>query len=124
MSVSAKGALLVPVESMPAGWTAKDVGKLWAQCNSVIPYHYGKGEPRQVVSGGDNAGAYQLLNLQMDLFQQISGVSDVLRGNTGTNHTSAALFDSQVQRSAVAILDIIRTFHDFRLRRNELVSHV
>lgn len=122
MGVSAKGTLLVPVESLPTGWTEKEVGRLWAQSNSVIPYHYGKGEPRQVIANGDNAGAYQLLNLQMELFQQISGVSGALQGHAANGSVSAALFDSQVQRSATAILDMISSFHSFREMRNHLIA--
>lgn len=88
----------------------------------MIPYHYGKGEPRQVIANGDNAGAYQLLNLQMELFQQISGVSGALQGHSANGSVSAALFDSQVQRSATAILDMISSFHSFREMRNRLIA--
>ncbi|MCM1348032.1 MAG: hypothetical protein NC338_01355 [Firmicutes bacterium] len=124
MSVSAKGALLLPYDSLAPGMTPADVGRLWAQCNSVIPYRPGKGEVRQMVGGGDNAGAYQLLNLQMDLFRQISGVSGALQGQLTNPNSSAALFDAQVQHSAVAILDLLQTFHSFRSARNRLAASV
>lgn len=122
MSVSAKGALLVPVESLAPGMDVSDVGQLWAKCNSVIPYRAGKGEMRQVVSGGGDAGAYRLLDLQMDMFRQISGVSGALQGQITNAHTSAALFDAQVQHSAVAILDLLQSFNSFREARNVIAS--
>ncbi len=122
MSVSAKGALLVPQDCIPPGWSFKELGRLWAQPNSIIPYIPNNGEPKQLVGGSENSSAYRMLDMQMDLFHRISGVNDVLQGKVGSTHSSAALFDSQVERSAVAILDLMRTFNDFRLHRNELIA--
>lgn len=124
MSVTAKGALLLPVDSLVPGMKPEDVGRLWAKCNSVIPYRPGKGEMRQVTGSGDNAGAYQLLDMQMEMFRQISGVGSALQGQVSDPRTSAALFDAQVQHSAVAILDLLQTFNSFREARNRLVANV
>ncbi len=121
MSVSAKGALLMPVGSLAPGMTAADVGRLWAQCGSIIPYNPAKGEPRQLVASGDNAGAYQLLDLQMRMFQEISGVSGALQGHLAGGNTSAAMYDAQVRNSAVAILDLMQSFNAFRTARNSLI---
>lgn len=122
MSVSAKGALLVPSGCIPAGMSTNEFGRLWARCNSVIPYNPAKGEPKQITGSADNAGAYKLLDIQLQLFQQISGVSGALQGQIGDSRTSAALYDSQVHHSSVAILDLLQTFHSFRAARNELVN--
>lgn len=123
MSVSAKGALLMPVDALVPGMSPKDVGRLWAQCDSVIPYRPTKGEFKQMVSAGDSAGAYRLLDLQMQLFQEISGVSGALQGRlTDSARASAALYDSQVRHSTVAILDLMDSFHAFRGMRNRLVA--
>lgn len=121
MSVSAKGALLLPVGSLAPGMTASDVGKLWAQCDSVIPYQPSGGEIRQVSGSGDHSGAYQLLNMQMDLFHRISGVSGALQGQATPSNTSAAMYDAQVRHSAVAILDLMQSFRSFLKARNEKV---
>lgn len=122
MSVSAKGTLLVPADSLVPGMTIQEVGRRWARCDSVIPYRPAKGEMRQIVSSGENAGAYQLLDMQMRLFSQISGVSDALQGRPAVSNPSAALFDAQVRHSAVAILDLIDTFHSFRAARNRIIN--
>lgn len=122
MSVSAKGTLLVPADSLVPGMTMQEVGRRWARCDSVIPYRPAKGEMRQIVASGENAGAYQLLNMQMQLFDQISGVSDALQGRPAVKNPSAALYDAQVRHSTVAILDLIDTFHSFRAARNRLVN--
>ena len=91
---------------------------------SVIPFRASKGEIHQVTGSGDSAGAYQLLHLQMDLFRQISGVSGAMQGHTATGATSAALYDSQAERSAVAILDLLQSFHAFREARNRKVINM
>lgn len=124
MSVSAKGALLVPQGCIPHGQTVESISRIWARPGSVITYNAAKGEPRQVSASSDNSGAYRLLELQMDLFSRISGVSGALQGQITNAHTSAALYDSQVQHSAVAILDLIQTFHGFRQMRNALVNRI
>ena len=125
MSVSAKGVLLFPIDQKPDCYTWEEIGRLWAHCNSIIPYERGRcdGEPKLVIASGESAGAYQLLNLQMQLFQQISGVSGALQGHLSSNNTSAALYDSQVRTSAIAILDILDSYNAFRLQRNRLVNY-
>lgn len=122
MSVSAKGALLVPAGCLTHNMSDSEIGRLWAKTNSVIPYNPAKGEPKQIVSGADQSGAYQLLNTQLQLFQQISGVSGALQGHITNAHTSAALYDSQVQHSAVAILDLLQSFQAFRAARNRMIA--
>lgn len=125
MSVSAKGVLLFPMDQKPDCYSWEEIGELWAHCSSIIPYERGNSdtEPKQIISSGENAGAYHLLDLQMQLFQQISGVSGALQGQLGANNTSAALYEAQVKNSAIAILDIIDTFHSFRTARNNLILH-
>ncbi len=123
MNVSAKGVLLFPIQQKPDFMSWYDVGKAWAQCNSVIPYdprHSSQG-PQQVISSGENVGAYHLLEMQLQLFQQVSGVSDALQGKVASPATSAALFDSQLRSSAIAILDLLDSFNNFRLQRNNMI---
>lgn len=124
MSVSAKGVLLFPMDKKPTCYSWDEIGRLWADCNGIIPYENTgtPGEPKQIITGGEHSGAYRLLDLQMRLFQQISGVSGALQGRLeGGGNVSAALFDAQVRNSAVAIRDILDTFNSFRLNRNRLV---
>lgn len=123
MSVSAKGVLLFPAGQKLDSMSWADIADRWAKCDSIIPYdprqsaHF----PRQVVSGGENVGAYQLLGMQMNLMQQISGVTEALQGRITTPNASAALFDSQLRSSAIALLDLLDSFNSFRLQRNTLI---
>ena len=123
MSVSAKGVLLFPAGQKLDSMSWADIADRWAKCDSIIPYDPRQSShfPRQVVAGGENVGAYQLLNLQMNLMQQISGVTEALQGRITTPNASAALFDSQLRSSAIALLDMLDSFNSFRLQRNTLI---
>ena len=122
MGVSAKGALVFPEDGLAAGMTWEELSRVWARPQAIIPFS-GKGgrEPKQFFANGENAGAYQLLNLQMQLFDQISGVNAALQGRVANPNTSAALYDAQVRNSATAILDLIESFNAFRMQRNRII---
>lgn len=127
MRVSAKGVLLFPEDQLAENMDMKDVAERWAQPFGVLPYNPGHSgnHPTQMISNGENAGAYRLLETQLSLFQQVSGVSDALQGRLPQTQTSAALYDSQLRSSAVALLDLLDCFNSFRSQRNlKLVSTI
>lgn len=78
-------------------------------------------EPKQMYSGGNISGAQDLLNIEMKLFEKISGVSPALQGEAASGNTSASLYESQIQNSAISLLDIMESFNSFRARRNRLL---
>lgn len=125
MSTSAKGVLLFPTDRKPADKSWEEIAEMWASPNGVIPIEPSgrSGEPHQVTAGTEPSGAYHLLSLQMQLFQQVSGVSEALQGRLESGNASAALYETQVRNSAVAILDLIESFNEFRRQRDYLVNH-
>lgn len=124
VGVSAKGILLFPADQKPDGITWAEVGKIWAQPDAVLPYdpQGSTVSPRQIVATGNDAGASNLLSMELQLLQQISGVSDAMQGKISTSNQSAALFDSQLRSSAIALLDLLDSFNSFRLARNGLIA--
>lgn len=126
LRVSAKGVLLYPVEQKPEFLSWHEIGDMWARTGSVMPYDPKSSQlrPQQIVTAGESSGAYSLLDTQLRLFQQISGVSDALQGRTPATLTSAALYDSQLRSAAVALLDLLDTFNNFRLHRNLMMKEV
>ncbi|MDE6782128.1 MAG: hypothetical protein K2J17_00245, partial [Paramuribaculum sp.] len=78
--------------------------------------------PTQIVTAGENTTAFQLIDLNMRLFQQISGVSDALQGRISTTNTSAALYDSQIRSATTALRDLLDTFDSFRQARDRLMK--
>lgn len=123
MLSSAKGVLLYPETSLPTGYTWEDVKKIWSNCNGLLPYDDRNSDklPQQITTNNTNIGAYEMVQLQMRLFDNISGVSGALQGRSATGVNSVRLYESEVQNSAAALADIFETFNNFRKNRDEKI---
>ena len=125
MNSSAKGVLLYPADALPPGFSWQDIARLWHRPNAVIPFDSTlQRMPQQVVNNGSDVGAYQLLSLEMKLFDEISGVSGALQGREVSASTGSALYERQTENAIIALADIFDTFHSFRSCRNEKLLHV
>lgn len=115
MKASAKGVLLFPDESLPAGMDLQDVADEWSRFNGVITYHAKPGVPMptQVSGNAANIGITDLLKIELQLLEDISGVSPTLQGKLETNATSGTLFARQNEAAQTSLLDVIRSFTDF-----------
>lgn len=115
MKSSAKGVLLFPDESIPDGMDLQGVANEWSCFNGVIPYKAKPGipAPTQVSTNGTNIGITELLKIEMQMLEDISGVSPTLQGKLQTNSTSGTLFAQQNAAAQTSLLDVIRTFSDF-----------
>lgn len=124
LGVSAKGVLLFPMELKPDGMTWREIGDMWANTNTVIPYCSSAtgAEPKQIINNGANMGVSQLLDIELKLFEQISGVSGALQGRLSRADSSAALFEAQTRNSTVALRDLLDSFHSFRQLRNAKIN--
>lgn len=123
MSCSAKGVLLFPVDQLPAGVSWDDVSDAWASADGVIPVN-GHGQlPQQMVTNGAAAGAYQLLALQMKLFEDISGVGRALAGAADTAARGEGLYEAQVRNATIALYDLLLSFEAFTRQRDEKMKN-
>ncbi len=122
MSTSAKGALLYPLKQLPAGWDISQIGELWARSDSVIPITDIGNMPQQVITNTADSGASQLLNLQLKLFEDVSGINDALLGRNISSSTGAEFYRQQTQNAAVALADLLETFSSFTNARNALAA--
>lgn len=115
MRSSAKGVLLFPDECIPAGMDLQDVAEEWSQFNGVIPYRARPGVPMptQVSANSTNIGIAELLKIEMQMLEDISGVSPTMQGKLVANATSGTLFAQQNEAAQTSLLDIIRSFTDF-----------
>lgn len=125
MSTSAKGVLLFPEDEICDQLSWADIRAMWASYDGVIPYNPRPGSPgpHQVVTNPATGGAYELVNLEMKLFEQAAGVSESLQGrlNVATGN-SATLFDAQTRASIASLADIFGSFNDFLARRDALLQ--
>lgn len=124
MSTSAKGVLLFPESQRTNGLTWEEIGKRWAQPNAIIPVRVKNGDPlpQQVSVNNTDMGAYQLLDLEMRLMEQVSGVSNAFQGRDVSARTAASLYQEQTHNSVIALTDIFQTFEAFRKQRDLLLS--
>ena len=123
MATSAKGVLLFPASQMVEGMSWEEVTRRWAQADGVIPIS-GRGEhlPQQVMTNPGASGAYQFLQLQMKLFDDIAGVGDALLGRSNGSARGADMLDHQVRNATIALADIFETFSDFALERTAIAE--
>ena len=125
MRSSAKGVLLFPETALPEGWTWEDARRCWSNANGLLPYNprYGEAKPEQVNANGTNIGAFQMIELQMRLFEEISGVSGALQGKEPTV-LGAHAYELQSENANIALSDVMDTFQAFRRQRDRKILRI
>lgn len=115
MRASAKGVLMMPDDCLPDGVSIDDIAEGWAEFNGVIVYKPSKSGrvPEQVANNSTNIGITELLNIQLKLFEDISGVTGALQGKPGFSGESAAHFQQQTQNATTTLLDLLECFSGF-----------
>lgn len=111
-SAAAKGVLLVPEEAIPDDMDIEDIADEWSKYNGVIKYRAKDGvkQPEQVVARSFNVGQFDMMNLQMRLMHDISGVHDAAQGKSLGTGTPSSLYQQAVTNSHVNILDYMESF--------------
>lgn len=112
---SAKGVLLFPEGALPAGVDMSDVAQEWSRFNGVIVFKPRPGMPlpQQVSSNATNIGITELLNIQMKMMEDISGVNGALQGKLEGSSISGTLYDQQTRNSLTALADLMKSFDSF-----------
>jgi len=125
MRTSAKGVLLFPETALPDGWTWEDARRCWSSANGLLPYNprYSEAKPEQINANTNGLGAYQMIELQMKLFEEISGVSGALQGKNPTMN-SANVYQLQSENSNIALSDVYDTFEAFRRQRDHKIERL
>lgn len=114
MRASAKGVLLFPEDCLPKGMNLDDIADEWSRFNGVIVIKKGaKQIPQQIANNSTNIGIGELLQLQLKLVEDISGVHGALQGRPGYSTTSGSLYAQQAQNATTTLLDLLETFSTF-----------
>ena len=74
--------------------------------------------PQQIAVNATQVGAYEMLSLQMRLFEDISGVHGAMQGKSVPAGTPASLYSQQIQYSSTNLLDLFESFKTFREDRD------
>lgn len=114
MRASAKGVLIFPEDCLPKGMDINDIADEWARFDGVIVVKKGATQlPQQVANNSTQIGITELLNLQLKLVEDISGVNGSLQGKPGYSGMSGSLYAQQTQNATTSLLDILDTFSTF-----------
>lgn len=116
MRASAKGVLLFPEDCLSDSMSMDDVADEWARFNGVIVMKTpkdGRTIPQQIANNCTQIGISELLNMQLKLFEDISGVNGALQGKPGYSGMSASLYNQQTQNATTSLLDLLDSFSSF-----------
>lgn len=120
VSCSAKGVLLFPADEKIPTMPWSEVARRWTMPDGVIPVRgrISSKMPEQVITPNQAVGAKELLALQMQMFEDVSGVSNALMGRGMSGSTGAEHYENQVKQAIIAITDLLDTFSNFIEERN------
>lgn len=112
---SAKGVLMFPEECLPDGMDINDIADEWSRVNGVILIKTKNNItlPKQISSNSTNIGIAELLNMQLKMFDDVSGVNGALQGKSAWAGMSASLYAQQAQNAAVTLTDLYNAFSSF-----------
>lgn len=127
-SASSKGVLIVD-ESAFESMTREEIVDEYVRYNGVLFVKPKQGvNVRDVVyqmnGAASTAGDYELLNLQLKLINDISGVNSAMQGQAPKSGTPSALYAQQVQNSSLNLKGLFSSFNAFRRRRDIKVMNM
>lgn len=112
---SAKGTLVVDESSIPEDMCIEDIAEEWTKFNGVIKLKLKDGAkiPQQLANQNRVAGLQDMITLQMQLMDDVSGVHGALQGKQAASGTSGVLYQQQANNASTSIIDILETFSSF-----------
>jgi hypothetical protein len=121
IGASAKGVLMIPESAIgrmsPDEWASE-----WTKFNGMILYKddpkHPDSKPFQISANSTNIGAHELLQLQMQLMQEISGIHSAIQGMDAKAGTAASLYAQQAQNATLNSTDYMMFFNGFQQARD------
>lgn len=121
-SASAKGVLIVDEDAFDS-MSREEIVDEYVRYNGVLFVKPKQGvNVRDVVhqlnGAASTAGDYELLNLQLKLINEISGVNSAMQGQAPHSGTPSSLYAQQVQNSSLNLKGLFGSITAFRRRRD------
>ena len=115
MRASAKGVLLFPEGALPEDVDIDDISEEWSRFNGVIVFRPKAGMPlpQQVSSNATNIGITDLLQVQLKMMEDVSGVNSALQGNIESGAVSGTLYNMQIRNAMTGLLDMLESYASF-----------
>lgn len=131
---SAKGVLMIDKNMVPKEFISKNVDGTdnldafldrWVEFDGVIYYESDPNNPtnmpQHIVNNSMPAGMNDMIRLQHDLLEKISGVVGPVAGHNPSAGTPASLYMQQTVNASMTNRDIFETFFTWMKRRNKKV---
>lgn len=122
LGTSAKNTLVVDEASLN-GMRPEDVAEEYTRVGGVLVLKLKNGEkpPFELGKNAVNLGIHDMLQLQLKMIQDISGVHPSLQGQQAQSGTPASRVITEAQNSSLNLKVILEPFNTFRKDRNEKV---
>lgn len=126
MGSSAKGVLMIPEDCIPDGMDKQDFTDEWVKANGVIVYkaRADGAAPTQISANSTNIGAFDMLSIEMNMIQQIAGLSGAIQGQQARANTPSSLYAQEAQNSAINYKVVFERFGCYVAKRDEKLLKV
>ena len=120
MKNAAKGMTFLPLSKKPDGMSREEYANQKSKFDCVFVYDDTKGrsdaKPEFYTHSAFNIGQTEMLQLQLNMIHEVSGVSGALQGKTPASGTSAARYAMESQNATTTIYPLIKKFNGFEER--------
>lgn len=117
---AAKGMTFLPLSLKPDGMTREEYANQKTKFDSVMVYDDTKSrtgaKPEFYSHSATNLGQAEMLQIQLNMIHEVSGVSGALQGKAPTSGTSAARYAMESQNATTTIYPLIKKFNGFEER--------
>ena len=116
LRTSAKGLLAIPDSALEGtGLTIEDVADVWAKPGGVFVFKAKAGVPlpTQITNSVQNLGIAELISMEKQFFDEITGVNAALQGKSVGN-VSGTYYAQQTQNAATSLQGILTSYSSFR----------
>lgn len=126
IGAGAKGVLLIDEGMIPDGMSPEDFSEQWTRWDGVITYKPKPGMqmPKQITSNSQNAGAQQMLELQLGMLKEISGVNEAIQGQKISGVNTASQYAQMSSNATLSTKDFFESFFNWRKNRDYMVLQV
>ena len=115
-----KGMKFLPLSLKPDEMTTEEYANQTTEYDSAFVYDDRKSRtgarPEFFTHSAFNIGTHEMLQTQLNLIHEVSGVSGALQGKTPASGTSAARYQMETQNATTTIYPLIKRFTSFKER--------
>lgn len=117
---AAKGMTFLPLSMKPEDMTVEQYANQKTRFDAVFVYDDTKTrsdrKPEFYTHSAFNTGANEMLQIQLNMIHEVSGVHDALQGKTPQSGTAAARYAMEAQNATTTIYPLIKKFNGFEER--------